>query len=328
MTDSVDGLTSSNCLPGIAVASAPSHVADRHRGELLTKRQMSWRCDPLAPQRLIPNGVLLMMFPKSATTMVLSASLMVAPVLAQQAQPVQPAQPARPGVQVQVNPNTVGVRTVPGQAASAPINEHSLAACVAIANQEEVAMAKMATDKAKDKDVKEYAKMLVEDHQGFLKKLERFAPEAQETLQAASASANQSRVQPAGGAAQPQAQAAAQPRQPIQQVAAQAAGSQIDVIQLHREVAQQCLANAKKKMGEMDGDKFDICFIGHQIAKHEEMKTKLTVFQRHASGEFAQLLATGLETTEAHLKKAEDIMKDLDGHKHQDKNEKRDKSDK
>jgi predicted outer membrane protein len=271
-----------------------------------------------------------MMFPKSATTMVLSASLMATPVFAQQAQPVQPGQPARPGVQVQVNPNTTGARAVPGQVASAPINEHTLAACVAIANQEEVAIAKMAADKAKDKDVKEYAKMLVDDHQGFLKKLQRFAPEAQETLQAASSQPNQSRVQPAGGAAQlqTQAQPTAQPGQAIQQAGAQAAGSQIDVIQLHREVAQQCLADAKKKMGEMDGDKFDICFIGHQIAKHEEMKTKLTVFQRHASGEFAQLLAAGLETTETHLKKAEEIMKDLDGDHHQGKSEKRDKSDK
>ncbi len=274
-----------------------------------------------------------MMFPKSATTMVLSASLMATPVLAQQAQPVQPGQPARPGVQVQVNPNATGARAAPGQIASAPINEHTLAACVAIANQEEVAIAKMAADKAKDKDVKEYARMLVDDHQGFLKKLQRFAPEAQETLQAASSQSNQLRVQPAGGAAQPQAQAQAQPTaqpgQAIQQAGAQVAGSsQIDVIQLHREVAQQCLADAKKKMGEMDGDKFDICFIGHQIAKHEEMKTKLTVFQRHASGEFAQLLAAGLETTETHLKKAEEIMKDLDDHDDQGKNDKRGKSDK
>ena len=270
-----------------------------------------------------------MMFPKSATTMIVTATLMAAPALAQQAQPVQPGQPARPGVQVQVNPNrtAVGTQANAGQAASAMITEHTLAACVAIANQEEVAIAKMAADKAKSKDVKEFAKMLADDHQGFLKKLQRFAPEAQETLQAASSQPNPSRVQPVGGAAQPQAQAA-QPGQPIQQVAAQTDGTQVDVIQLHREVAQQCLADAKKKMGEMDGDKFDICFIGHQIAKHEEMKTKLTVFQRHASGEFAQLLATGLQTTETHLKKAEDIMKDLDHGHHQDKNAQRDKSDK
>lgn len=271
-----------------------------------------------------------MMFPKSATTMLLSASFMAAPALAQQAQPVQPGQPARPGVQVQVNPNgTAGARVATGQTASAPINEHTLAACVAIANQEEVAIAKMAADKAKHKEVKEFAKMLAEDHQGFLKKLQRFAPEAQETLQAASGQSNQSRVQTAGATAgQPQAQA--QPGQAIQQVAGQAQTAPIDVIQLHREVAQQCLADAKKKMGEMEGEKFDFCFMGHQIAKHEEMKTKLTVFQRHASGEFAQLLATGLETTETHLKKAEEIMKDLDKDHHEknEKSEKRDKSDK
>jgi len=281
-----------------------------------------------------------MMFHKSATTMFLSASLLATPLLAQQAQPVQPAQPARPGVQVQVNPNrtTTGAQVVAGQAASVPVDQHTLAACVAIANQEEIALAKIAADKAKNKDVKEFADMLAEDHQGFLKKLQRFAPEAQGSLQAATDGSNQSRVQPAGGAVQAQAtqpqaatqQPAAQPGQPIQQVANQAggvqAGNHVDVIQLHREVAQQCLADAKKKMGEKDGDEFDACFIGHQIAKHEEMKTKLTVFQRHASGEFAQLLASGIETTENHLKKAEDIMKDL--HHGHDKSDRRDKSDK
>lgn len=267
------------------------------------------------------------MFRKSTAVMVLSASVIASPVLvlAQQAQPVQsgqPAQPARPGVQVQVNPNraTVGVQAA-GQSAAPAVSEHALAACIAIANQEEVAIAKIAEDKAKSKEVKDYAKMIADDHQAFLKKLERFAPEAQQPLQAASSS--QQRVQPAGGTAQAQPQQAqpAQPGQPIQQVAGQAGGQQLDVIQLHREVAQQCLADAKKKMSDKDGEKFDICFIGHQIAKHEEMKTKLTVFQRHASGEFAQLLASGIETTDSHLKKAEQIMKDLD---HNHKSDKRD----
>lgn len=264
------------------------------------------------------------MFRKSTAVMVLSASVLASPVLvlAQQAQPVQPgqaAQPVRPGVQVQVNPNRTAVS---GQAA-APVSEHALAACVAIANQEEVAIAKIAQEKSKNKEVKEFAKMLADDHEAFLKKLQKFAPEAQESLQTSSSS--QQRVQPAGGTAQAQpqqAQAQAQPGQPVQQVAGYAPGHQLDVIQLHREVAQQCIADATKKMNDKDGEKFDFCYIGHQIAKHEEMKTKLTVFQRHASGEFAQLLASGIETTDSHLKKAEKIMKDLE-HDH-DKSGKRD----
>jgi len=271
-----------------------------------------------------------MMFNKSATTLFLGASFCVTPLFAQQAQPVQPGQPARPGVQVQVNPNrTPGAQGAGGQSTSIPVNEHAIAACVAIANQEEVAMAKLAVQKAKDKDVKDFANMMIEEHTSYLKKLQRFAPEAQESLQAASGNSNQSRVQPAGGAAQNQNQATTQPGQGIQQAGNQAGGNQgqqVDMIHLQREIAQQCLADANKKLSDKDGDKFDICYIGHQIAKHEDMKAKLTVFQRHASGELAQVLASGLETTESHLKKAEQIMKSLDSD--DNKSEKRDRSDK
>lgn len=278
-----------------------------------------------------------MMFRQTIATMVLGASVSAGSVFAQQAvqqaQPVQPGQPARPGVQVQVNPNS----QVPGAHATAmrPMaDQHTLAACLAIANQEEVSMAEFASDKSKNKDVKEFAKMVIDDHQAFLKKLQKFAPEARETSLNEQASASQSRVQTAGGATQQQASqqtAQAQQRQPIQQVAGQADQRQtgpVDILQLHREIAQQCLADAKKKLSDESSDRFDACFIGHQIAKHEAMKTTLTVFQRHSSGEFAQLLADGIQTTDKHLKDAEKIMDDLADHHHKSKSEKNDKSSK
>ncbi|HUP82398.1 MAG TPA: hypothetical protein VM260_27845 [Pirellula sp.] len=41
------------------------------------------------------------------------------------------------------------------------------------------------------------------------------------------------------------------------------------------------------------------------------MKSKLTVFQRHATGELKQLISEGLQTTEKHLKHAEGVMDNL-----------------
>jgi putative membrane protein len=231
-------------------------------------------------------------------------------VVVEQPKAARPA--VQPGVQV-IQPGIQQQTTNFRGSNQAQSNEQALASCVAIENQTEVAIAQFAENKAKDKDVKEFAKMLVEEHQAFLKKLQRFAPEAAADGYLDQTASNDSQVQPAGGANQQRPAATAQQRQGqvIQQTAAET-GAGLDITQLHREIAQQCLTDAKKGLSEKEGRKFDTCFIGHQIACHEMMKTKLTVFQRHASGEFAELLNEGLQATEKHLKKAEKIMSQLD----------------
>lgn len=289
-----------------------------------------------------------MTFPKITTSIILGVSTaFVAPVFGQQAD--QPAASARPNAQKQqqqqIRPQNPQQPQRPAAAqpgvqqqttnfrgpAQVQVTEQMLATCLAIGNQEEVAIAQFATEKAKNEEVKEFAKMLVEDHQAFLKKLERFTPEAaRNSLEQASSSQNS--VQQANASESPRADADAkkqpaqaqraqqQPRQQgqpgqqgqvIQQTAGQSNGQAIDLIQLEREIAQQCLSDSKKSLTEKDG-MFDICFMGQQIAKHHAMKTKLTVLQRHASAEFAELIAEGTESTEKHLKQAEKIMEDLD----------------
>jgi predicted outer membrane protein len=266
-----------------------------------------------------------MMFRSSTALVILGASVFAIPVFSQQAVQPQPRQ-AQPG-QAQPQAGQPGRPGIPSQGpgqAHPMVTEQSIAACLAIANQEEITIAKWASEKTKNKDVKEFAKHLIDDHEAFLKKLQRFTPEAQnttlETASAESGAAQPGRVQQAG-AQQPQQgqaqQAQAQPQQrPVQQTAGQQPqqgpqGAPIDLVRLDREIAQQCLSAAKKKMGEKDSDKFDACFVGHQLAKHEAMKTKLEVLQRHVSGEFAQVLADGSKAVDKHLKDAEKLMDDL-----------------
>ncbi|MDZ4689399.1 MAG: DUF4142 domain-containing protein [Planctomycetaceae bacterium] len=235
-------------------------------------------------------------------------------------QPAQP-KPAQPGVQVQVQPG--GVRTTaqpgqPGQRAGWQSNDQTFATCLTIDNQEEIAIAKFAESKTDNKDVKEFASMLVTDHEAFIKKLEKFAPEASrnnslnsdqpqtsEKTERTTTSTN-SAVQPAGGAAP------AQPGRTIQQTAGtQPQQGQIDFVQLHREMAAQCLADSKKRLSEKSGDEFAQCFVGFQIAKHAAMNTKLTVLQRHASPELKEILASASETVKEHQAHAEKLMDKL-----------------
>ena len=236
----------------------------------------------------------------------------------------QAASPVRPGVQVGGQVQESNGRARPGQkpmiqqqtnfrgAMQAPVTVHQLASCLAIENQEEVVVARFASERTKRSDVKDFAKMLVDDHEAFLKKLQRFAPEATRDGYLDQGTTNPSKGQAAAAAGQGNRQ--------IQQTAAQQQDNQsqgqgpagVDAVQLHREVAQECIANAKRKMTDIDEDKFDHCFIGHQIAKHEAMKTQLAVLERHTSGEFAQVIADGAQATEKHLKQATKIMEKLD----------------
>jgi len=199
-------------------------------------------------------------------------------------------------------------------------SDHMFATCVAIGNQEEIVISRFAIDKTKNNDVKDFANMMVKDHQAFLMKLQKFAPEAsREGYLMENASADGSRrtsgtptTQQPGAVTQARAQAQGTDVNVkvgnIQQTAGTVnpQGQQfqhVDFMALHRELAENCIQQAKQGMSKKEGNEFDECFIGHQIVKHEEMKNALTVFQRHTQGELKQIFADGLSTTDKHLKR-------------------------
>jgi uncharacterized coiled-coil protein SlyX len=81
--------------------------------------------------------------------------------------------------------------------------------------------------------------------------------------------------------------------------------------QLHREIAQQCISDSKNYLNTKDGDEFDKCFVGMQIAKHAAMRTKLVVLQRHTTGELQQMISEGIQSIDSHAKSAEALMEKL-----------------
>jgi predicted outer membrane protein len=199
-----------------------------------------------------------------------------------------------------------------GQRTQLQNTDHMLATCVAIGNQEEVAIAKFAADKAQHKDVKEFAAMLVKDHRAFNQKLQKYAPEA--TQDGYLMEKDATTVDGDGRTSSAKPKAPTSGSSSIQQTSAtkeNSEGQPLDLVQLHRELAEECIQSAKMGMSKKDKSEFDECFIGYQIAMHAGMKNKLTVFERHASGDLKQVLVAGIETTEKHMQKAEQIMKKL-----------------
>ena len=207
---------------------------------------------------------------------------------------------------------------------------------MAIDNQEEVAVARFAQQKAKNDDVKEFAQMLIKDHQDFLQKLAQFSPDATQdsSLKDAGERTTENRTGNATSQTQRNAnqrQTTTQNTQPrrvgepsdkglakpniIERTAAKPSLDTADssqMLSLHREIAQQCLADTKNMLNEKSEDEFDTCFVGLQIANHATMLTKLKVLQRHANNsELKDLLSKGADTTKEHMQHAEKLMDQL-----------------
>jgi hypothetical protein len=201
--------------------------------------------------------------------------------------------------------------------------DQMLAGCVTIQNQEEVALVTMAQDKLQNDEAKKFASMLIEQHQAYLTKLETFAPEA--ARQELSGAEHASQVDTKTNQKKDGVERAAitvtedqsNNKQKVQQTAGTDAdrigksGRPVDMLQIQREIAHECLTAAKSEMQGKQGIEADQCFLGYQIAKHGAMKAQLTVFQRHASPELAKVFADGAATAEKHKTEAEGIMKNL-----------------
>ena len=192
--------------------------------------------------------------------------------------------------------------------------DHFIASCLITDNQLEVALAKFAKDKTDNKDIKELCDHMIKDHEQFQQQLAKWAPDAlqfqlmagqqsnrggqgQQNQNQNQSNQNQGQIQQTGGVQQ-------------QQVA----GRLPSPLDLHREVAQECLNNAEKGLSEKkDKDDFNMCFIAGTIFAHHQMIDKLTVDQRHVSPDMAKVLADGSSHAKDHLKHAEKIMDQLTG---------------
>lgn len=227
----------------------------------------------------------------------------------------------------------------PGHQHHAGHQDNFIASCLVHGNQAEVVLGRLAQEKSQSDAVKKFAGMMVQEHQALLEKLTRFAPNAGELSQNPSESSGRSEA--AGGAQRDQDRDNQKPSQQNQgqqnqgtaagqssagqgtqnqdrnnlnaaQHAGQAGDMSMNIAMIEREVAQQCLSDAQAKLSKEEGQKFDKCYMGMQVVAHAQMKSKLTVFSRHASGELKQLIDQGLQTTTKHLEQAESIFKDLD----------------
>jgi predicted outer membrane protein len=202
----------------------------------------------------------------------------------------EPRQPAY-GEGRQLNPAqpTTEPRTTGAQQMTGSNHDALLAGCLIVDNEGEIALGKLAEERAKDNDVKNFAKQMVEQHTQFLQKLQQFA--GRESRGGAAASAGE--VNPPTGAT------AATP------IAGQHGG--LNLVDLKQKIGQRKLQLIRGDLEKKNGADFDRCYVGQQIGAHIEVLAALETFKDIASPELRKTLEEGISTTEAHLKQAKQL---------------------
>ncbi len=221
----------------------------------------------------------------------LATVLTVGSLAAQQTQPLVTQQP-----QPQANQG----RSVADDSQS---KDQTFAKVLMIANQEQVQLSQFAQEKATHEDVKAFAAMLVKDHQSNLEQLKSVLSQSATTANAANPrSSGTTATNPRGTSTD-----ATSPN--YTQTANK--GSQVDFVQLHQEIATQCLKDSKEMLSSKDGSEFDKCFVGMQVVKHGGAISMLTVLERHATGKTQELIKSELEANTKHMESAVSLMEKL-----------------
>lgn len=227
----------------------------------------------------------------------------------------------------------------------AQTNDALIAGILIPSNQEEVALAQFAKQRTQNEQVQQFADRMIEDHSQFVNQLRQFSGmaagpaepqdatnqqegaiqrryDARQRDGAAAPDPNrrpatdagvQRQQQPVGG---PDA-APATPRDATatqgqhDRTLAQQAGS-VDVIQLHRQIGERCLAMSKEMLENKQGEEFDKAFVGMSIPAHVRMLASLEAVQDYASPELQRVLQQGVETTREHLQQAQQLMRQIE----------------
>jgi predicted outer membrane protein len=161
--------------------------------------------------------------------------------------------------------------------------EQVFAKCLAIANQEQVAIAKFAKEKSMNEEVKALATTLEKAHLECLDELKVLASK----------------------------EAVGRKGTNLTPPAASTIMHAVDFLQMHQEMSDQCLKDSKEMLSKKEGADFDACFIGMEIAKHSMMHSSLTVLQRHTTGELQGFIKASLAKNDEHLKAATSLMEKL-----------------
>jgi putative membrane protein len=152
--------------------------------------------------------------------------------------------------------------------------------CLINANNGEVTLANIATQRAQSNDVKEFAQQMIKDHSAGAKQFEQLQANLKQQLR---------------------------PQNPSNTPVAAA------LFEVNQEIEQTCLNNAQRELEQQSGADFDRCYIGMQVGMHSQLASVLSVLKnRVTSPEFKKAIEDASQVVDRHLEHAKKIMKEFE----------------
>lgn len=197
----------------------------------------------------------------------------------------------------------------------------SVASFIAMVNQGEITSGRLASTKARNSDVKAYARDMVEEHQREMQELQQISNQSGWTLpdsmammgtsQTSSAAARNAGTAAASGNSAAAAQTGASQTGVGSAAQGGAAGATLESTMSQ---IQQSHQSAMQQMRRLTGAQFDRAYMDSQVAGHQQA---LEVLRQHANSLQNSELRTKVTAmqgaVEEHLKRAQDIARNLDG---------------
>jgi predicted outer membrane protein len=232
------------------------------------------------------------------------------------------AQEAAPPREARTPPRdaqAVDARAV-GQSSEAQYLTEYFADQLMLANHSEIELAKIAQERSTNNEVKQFAKMLIDDHTQLDAKLKQAAPKAAETFAENRRVATdlgriarniRERVSDRVTDRETPAVDRVQTRTAARELGEQLALTRL--CQINHAAARNHQELSKRLLEKYQGQDFDMAFLGMQIGAHGWLLSELQALNGVGTPEFQEIVGSATQSVQHHLEQAKALSKKLEG---------------
>lgn len=204
------------------------------------------------------------------------------------------------------DPSKTAAATVVRERGITDSEDGLLAFWLSVDSKNVVTLSRLAQQRATDSEVKRFAATMLTEHEQLLAKLRPFAKDIDTTGKDGSNAGRDANGRDANGRdANGRDTSRALP-------AGNQRGDAYPHSKLLQELGDQCLASTQAELEQKNGPQFDRCFMSMAVAGQMHAHDKLTVFERHVTGEFKTVVAEAQQAARMHLDEAKVLLTKLE----------------
>jgi predicted outer membrane protein len=178
-------------------------------------------------------------------------------------------------------------------------------------NRNEIELAKLAQQKALNERLRQFAAKIMKDHEQAETKLEKFIGDDGRRLRERVGARGADRDLDSRDRSSSPRNASGPDQNETQRPGEQPSRREnrsVSWAAIHQQLADQCLATAKRELGALEGAEFDKAYMSMLIVAHQRMIDMDKVFMNYVSTDSREAMEECMKTATDHLREAKEIM--------------------